>query len=74
MKTTNGQKIFAVFNYLIISVVVLITLYPFWHIVMGSFSEPMKLMAHVGLILKRSASVLTHIRLCSEMILLYEAL
>lgn len=52
MKTTNGQKIFAVFNYLIISVVVLITLYPFWHIVMGSFSEPMKLMAHVGLILK----------------------
>lgn len=52
MKTTNGQKIFAVFNYLIISVVVLVTLYPFWHIVMGSFSEPMKLMAHVGLILK----------------------
>lgn len=52
MKTTNGQKIFAVFNYLIISCLVIITLYPFWHIVMASFSDSTKLMAHSGIILK----------------------
>ncbi len=52
MKTTNGQKIFAVFNYLIISCLVIITLYPFWHIVMASFSDSSKLMAHSGIILK----------------------
>lgn len=52
MKTTNGQKIFAVFNYLIISCIVVVTLYPFWHIVMASFSDPLKLMAHSGVILK----------------------
>lgn len=52
MKTTNGQKIFAVFNYLIISCLVIITLYPFWHIVMASFSDSAKLMAHSGTILK----------------------
>lgn len=52
MKTTNGQKIFAVFNYLIISCLVIITLYPFWHIVMASFSDSAKLMAHSGIILK----------------------
>ncbi len=52
MKVTAGQRIFAVFNYIIIAFVVVVTLYPFWHIFMASFSDSMKLMAHDGLILK----------------------
>lgn len=52
MKTTPGQRIFSVFNYMIITILVIVTLYPFWHIVMASFSDSAKLMAHTGLILK----------------------
>ncbi len=52
MKTTPGQRIFSVFNYMIITMLVIVTLYPFWHIVMASFSDSSKLMAHTGLILK----------------------
>lgn len=52
VKDTRGQKIFAIFNYLIITALVIITLYPFWHIVMASLSNPSQLMAHNGLVLK----------------------
>ena len=52
MKETLGQKIFAIFNYIIITALVVVTLYPFWHIIMASFSNPSALMAHNGVILK----------------------
>jgi putative aldouronate transport system permease protein len=39
MKKTNGEKIFAIFNYIFLTVVVIITIYPFWNIVMQSFSQ-----------------------------------
>ena len=52
MKRTKGQKIYEVFNYIIITALVFVALYPFWHVVMSAFSDSSKLMAHEGLILK----------------------
>lgn len=52
MKITTGQRIFSVFNYIFITFLVIVTLYPFWHIVMASFSNSYELMAHSGLLLK----------------------
>lgn len=52
MKETKGQKVFAVFNYIIITMLVIVTLYPFWHVVMASFSKSTQLMAHSGVLLK----------------------
>lgn len=39
IKTSTGEKIFTVFNYLFFTVLCLIMLYPFWHVVMQSFSS-----------------------------------
>ncbi len=39
IKTSTGEKIFTVFNYTFITVLCLIMLYPFWHVVMQSFSS-----------------------------------
>jgi len=45
---TNGEKAFAVFNYIFMFFVAFITLYPIWHILMSSFSDPLYLLAHRG--------------------------
>ena len=50
MKATMGQRVFALFNYLILTCLVIVTLYPFWHIVMASFRDSMQLMADSGLL------------------------
>ena len=47
---TAGEKIFSVFNYLLMIVLMLITLYPFYYVVMASLSDPVKIVAHSGLI------------------------
>ena len=39
IKTSTGEKIFTVFNYTFITVLCLVMLYPFWHVVMQSFSS-----------------------------------
>lgn len=39
IKTSTGEKIFTVFNYAFIALLCLIMLYPFWHVVMQSFSS-----------------------------------
>ncbi len=51
VKTSRGEKIFQVFNYLFLSFFTIICLYPMWHIVMGSFSNSLELMSHSGLLL-----------------------
>lgn len=39
IKTSTGEKIFTVFNYLFFTVLCLVMVYPFWHVVMLSFSS-----------------------------------
>lgn len=52
MKRSRGEKVFAVFNYIILTVVAIVTLYPFLYVVFGSLSEPSKLLLEEGLLLK----------------------
>ena len=52
MKTASiPQRIFDLFNILIMLVLTVITLYPFWHVICGSFSDGGKMMAHTGALL-----------------------
>lgn len=39
IKTSTGEKIFTVFNYTFFTLLCLVMLYPFWHVVMLSFSS-----------------------------------
>jgi putative aldouronate transport system permease protein len=52
IKTSPGEKIFDVFNVLIMLLITIITLYPFMHVVFASFSDGTSLSAHQGLLLK----------------------
>ena len=51
IKISRGEKIFRIFNYLILTLITLICLYPMWHVVMGSVSTSSGLMAHSGVLL-----------------------
>ncbi len=51
MKISRGQRVFGIFNTLIMISLVIITLYPILHTAFGSISEPSKLLAHKGLLL-----------------------
>jgi len=44
-----GYSVFTVFNYIILSLVILITAYPVYYVVIASFSDPASLMANYGL-------------------------
>ena len=48
VKISTGERIFRVFNYIFLTLVVLLCLYPVWHVVMGSFSDGNKLISHTG--------------------------
>ena len=52
MKKTNGEKIFNVFNVLLMLVVALMTLYPFYYVAMASFSKSAEFMMHEGFLWK----------------------
>ncbi|MEY8311281.1 carbohydrate ABC transporter permease [Oscillospiraceae bacterium 42-9] len=52
LKRTTGQKIFAVFNTMGLLLLSLIFLLPVWHVLMGSVSDPLKVSAHSGVILR----------------------
>ena len=45
-KRTRGDLIFDCFNYLLLTALTLITLYPFVHVVAGSISGPGTLIGH----------------------------
>jgi len=40
MRRSRGEKIFGVFNIFIMCVIIFITLYPFWYVIIASFSNP----------------------------------
>lgn len=47
-----GDRIFITIIYLLMGCLLLICLYPMWHVVMASISDPIELMRHSGVILK----------------------
>lgn len=48
----TGDKIFIGMVYVLMGLMALVCLYPMWHVVMASFSDPIELMRHTGVILK----------------------
>lgn len=52
LSKSKGYKIFQIFNYTILSLIAFLCLAPMIHTLFASFSEPSKLGAHVGIILR----------------------
>ena len=47
-----GDKLFITIVYVQMGLISLVCLYPMWHVIMASFSDPIELMRHTGVILK----------------------
>lgn len=45
---TRGEQVFSVFNYALMTLLGLLTLYPLWHVFMSSISDPVNLYADRG--------------------------
>ena len=52
MKKTQGEKIFNVFNVILMLVVAFLTLYPFYYVLAASLSKSAEFMAHQGFLYK----------------------
>ena len=52
VKRSRGERIFTVFNYIFLSLIMLLCLYPVWYVVVASFSDSNMLTQHTGLLLK----------------------
>lgn len=52
LQRTKGQKIFSMFNTVGLILLSIIFILPIWHVAMGSISDPLKVSANTGLILK----------------------
>jgi putative aldouronate transport system permease protein len=50
-QTTISQRVFDTINILLMLCLTVITLYPFWHVICGSFSDGYAMMAHAGALL-----------------------
>lgn len=50
-KSTNGEKVFSIFNYLLLGVVTIACAYPMLYAVFASISDPIQLMQHNGVLL-----------------------
>lgn len=48
LKRSMGERVFAVFTYIFMTIIGLVTLYPLWHIFMSSISDPVILYADRG--------------------------
>jgi putative aldouronate transport system permease protein len=51
-KKLNGERLFDFSNNLVLVLLSFIFLYPLWHVLMASFSEPLQLVTHSGPVLK----------------------
>ena len=51
-KRSKGEKIFAVFNTIFLSLLCVVFFLPVWHVAMGSISDPLKVAATNGLYIK----------------------
>lgn len=52
IKRSKGERAFQVFAYLLVAFLALICLYPFWFVLMASFSKASEVYKHVGILLK----------------------
>ena len=50
IKRSKGERIYGVFNGMVLLLVALVTLYPFLYVVFASVSEPLKLLTRQGLL------------------------
>ena len=48
IRQSASVYVFQVFNYCFLTALVMMCLYPMWYCLMASFSEPSKMMAHMG--------------------------
>ena len=51
IKESFGERVFQVFNYILLGLIGFVCLYPMWHVLMASFSDSTALTAHSGLLL-----------------------
>lgn len=52
IKHSMGENIFQIFNYAILTLLMIVCVYPIWYVVMASFSDSNLLTSHTGLLLK----------------------
>lgn len=52
IKKSKGERIFSIFNVVILGILALVCAYPMVYVLFASFSDPMKLMAHAGFLVK----------------------
>lgn len=50
IKRTRGERVFEVFNLIFLTLVMVVTLYPFLHVLFASLSNPNLLSAHTGIL------------------------
>ena len=51
IKVNKGERAFQIFNYIFMTFLMFIMLYPLWHVLMASISNAKQLSAHTGLLL-----------------------
>ena len=51
IKATPGERVFQACNYVFLTLLAFVCLYPMWHVLMASFSDSDALIAHSGLLL-----------------------
>ncbi len=52
IKHSMAERVFQIFNYAFLTLLMAICIYPIWYVLMASVSDSNKLMAHTGLLLK----------------------
>lgn len=52
VRRSAGERVFNVLNYIILSLIILLCVYPVWYVAMASFSDSNLLTQHSGLLLK----------------------
>ncbi len=52
VRRSTGERVFNVLNYIILSLIILLCVYPVWYVAMASFSDSNLLTQHSGLLLK----------------------
>ena len=51
VKRSKGERIFTVFNYIFLTAVIILCIYPVWYVAMASVSDSNQLMQHSGLLI-----------------------
>lgn len=52
VKRSMGERIFSVFNYIFLGIVMIVCFYPVWYVLVASFSDSNILMQHSGILMK----------------------